>query len=78
MDHNPACKSGILQIIFSIKERKFCMDVCFQRHRICDKSLPESISTEFTDIHYKVWDEITYTFPNFNGESVWECLGMDK
>ena len=20
------------------------------------------------EIHYKVWNEITYTFPNFNGE----------
>ena len=25
-------------------------------------------------IHYKVWDEITYTFPNFNGTAAegWE------
>ena len=72
MDHNPVYKSGVLQIIFSIKEKKNCMDVCSQRHRGGDKSLPEPITTEFTDIHYKVWDEIIYPFPN------WECLGMDK
>ena len=23
-------------------------------------------------IHSKVWDEITYPFPNVNGETVWE------
>ena len=28
-------------------------------------------------IHYKVWDEITYSFPNFNGWSRWS-LGMEK
>ena len=27
-------------------------------------------------IHYKVWDEISYTFPNFNGAAV-EVLRMD-
>ena len=35
----------------------------------------------------KVWDEITYPFPNFNGEKVWDEItyplnrwswGMDK
>ena len=27
-------------------------------------------------IHYKVWDEITYPLPNFNGEAVevWEWI----
>ena len=29
-----------------------------------------------TDIHYKVWDEITNPFPNFNGATVavWEWI----
>ena len=36
-------------------------------------SLPTGISNR---IHYKVWDEITYTFPNFNGTAVevWEWV----
>ena len=28
-------------------------------------------------IHHKVWDEITYPFPNVNGATV-DVLGMDK
>ena len=26
-------------------------------------------------IHYEIWDEITYPFPNFNGVTtkIWEC-----
>ena len=28
-------------------------------------------------LHYKVWDEITYPFPNFNGATV-EVMGMDR
>ena len=26
-------------------------------------------------IHYKVWDEITYSFPNFNGATIEICKG---
>ena len=28
------------------------------------------------EIHYKLWDEITYPFPNFNGVVIkaWECI----
>ena len=25
-------------------------------------------------MHHKVWDEITYPFPNFNGAEVWEWI----
>ena len=32
--------------------------------------IPASISNY---IHYKVWDEITYQFPNFSGD-VWEWV----
>ena len=37
-------------------------------------------SMESNCIHYKVWDEITYPFLNFNGAAVgMSCsLGMDK
>ena len=36
--------------------------------------IPERISNY---IHYKMWDEISYPFLNFNGCTV-ENLGMDK
>ena len=43
----------------------------FYEHAIT--SIPEWISNY---IHYKVWDEITYTFPNSNDATVevWELI----
>ena len=34
-------------------------------------------SVDINSIHYKVWDETTYPFPNFDGATVevWEWIG---
>ena len=33
-------------------------------------STPINLNPSMDHIHYKVWDEITYPFPNFNGATV--------
>ena len=37
-------------------------------------SVPYPPGAPFTNMSCKVWEEITYPFPNFNGENVWEWI----